>query len=67
LVAMAAGTALILICGIAQLTFLYGFEKALQYGLLPLWPGAIVKIILGAAIVHYIPLKRYPEKRDEAK
>jgi len=26
-----------------------------------------VKIILGAAIVHYIPLKRYPEKRDEAK
>ena len=66
LVAMAAGTALILICGIAQLTFLYGFEKALQYGLLPFWPGAIVKIILGAAIVHYIPLKRYTEKRDES-
>lgn len=63
LVAMTAGTALILICGIAQLTFLYGFEKALQYGFWPFWPGAIVKIILGAAIVYYIPLKRYSEKK----
>ena len=67
LVAMAAGTALILICGIAQLSFLYGFEKALQYGLLPFWPGAIVKIILGAAIVYYIPLKCYSVKCDESK
>lgn len=67
LVAMTAGTALILICGITQLTFLYGFETALQYGFLPFWPGAIVKIILGAAIVYYSPLKRYSEKRDESK
>ena len=64
LVAMAAGTALILVCGIVQLTFLYDFEKALQYGFLPFWPGAIVKIILGAAIVYYIPLKRYTEKHN---
>jgi biotin transport system substrate-specific component len=59
LAAMAIGTTLILICGIAQLTYLYGFEKALDYGLIPFWPGAIVKIILGGVIVYYIPKKRY--------
>ena len=59
LTAMTIGTAIILTCGIAQLSFLYGFEKALEYGFFPFWPGAIVKIILGAAIVYCIPKERY--------
>ena len=59
LIVMAIGTALILICGIAQLTYLYGLEKALEYGFWPFWPGAIVKIILGAVIVYYIPKDQY--------
>ena len=59
LIAMTIGTALILICGIAQLTFLYGLEKALEYGFWPFWPGALVKIILGAVIIYYIPKEQY--------
>jgi len=59
LIVMAIGTALILICGIAQLTFLYGLEKALEYGFWPFWPGALVKIILGAVIIYYIPKEQY--------
>ena len=56
---MAIGTALILICGIAQLTFLHGLDKALEYGFWPFWPGALVKIILGAVIIYYIPKEQY--------
>ena len=59
LIAMTIGTALILTCGIAQLTYLYGFEKALDYGFIPFWPGAIVKIILGALIIYIIPKQRF--------
>ena len=55
LTAMTIGTALILVCGIAQLTYLYGLDKALEYGFWPFWPGAIMKIILGAVIVYYMP------------
>ena len=55
LIVMAIGTALILICGIAQLTFLHGLDKALEYGFWPFWPGALVKIILGAVIIYYMP------------
>ena len=58
LIAMTIGTALILTCGIAQLTYLYGFEKALDYGFIPFWPGAIVKIILGALIIYTIQKQR---------
>ena len=64
LIVMAMGTALILICGIAQLTYLYGLEKALEYGFWPFWPGAIVKIILGAVIVYYIPKDQYLGQPD---
>ncbi len=63
LTAMTIGTVIILVFGIAQLTFLYGFEKALQYGFFPFLPGAIVKIILGAAIIYYIPKEDYLGKR----
>ena len=59
LTAMTIGTALILACGIAQLTYLYGLDKALEYGFWPFWQGAIVKIILGAAIVYFAPKERY--------
>ena len=55
LTAMTIGTVLILVCGIAQLTYLYGLDKALEYGFWPFWPGAIMKIILGAVIVYYMP------------
>lgn len=63
LTAMTIGTVVILVFGIAQLTFLYGFEKALQYGFFPFWPGAIVKIFLGAMIIYYIPKDKYLGKR----
>jgi len=63
LTAMTIGTAVILVFGIAQLTYLYGFEKALQYGFFPFLPGAIVKIILGAAIIYYIPKGKYLGRR----
>ncbi len=52
--AMAMGTAAILFFGIGHLTYLYGFEKALEYGLYPFWKGAVVKIIMGAVIVFGI-------------
>ncbi len=48
LVLMLIGTIIILFFGLLQLTFLYGFEKALEYGLYPFILGAIIKIVLGA-------------------
>jgi len=36
----------------------------LQYGFLPFWPGAILKIILGAMIVYYIPKETYLGQPD---
>jgi hypothetical protein len=43
----------------AQLTYLFGLDKALEYGFWPFWQGAIVKIILGAAVVYFVPKERY--------
>lgn len=63
LMAMTIGTVVILVFGIAQLTHLYGFEKALLYGFYPFWLGAIVKIILGAVIIYYIPKENYLGRR----
>ncbi len=48
---MTIGTALILLFGVGHLTFKYGLEKALEYGFYPFWPGAIVKIIIGAMVL----------------
>ena len=56
LLAMIIGTAIILFFGIGRLANLYGLEKGLAYGFYPFWKGAIVKIILGAAI---LPLYNY--------
>jgi len=44
-------TVLILIFGVSWLSYLYGFEKGLEYGLYPFWIGAIAKVILGVGIV----------------
>ncbi len=63
LTSMAIGTAVILVFGIAQLTYLYGYEKALDYGFYPFLPGAIVKIILGAIIIYFVPREKYLGKR----
>jgi biotin transport system substrate-specific component len=63
LIAMAIGTVVILVFGIAQLTSLYGFEKALQYGFYPFLAGALVKIMLGAGIIYYIPKEIYSGRR----
>lgn len=51
LLAMTIGTIIILFFGIGRLASLYGLEKGLAYGFYPFWKGAIVKIILGAAIL----------------
>ena len=50
---MTIGTIVILFFGLLQLTFKYGFEKALEYGLYPFIPGAIFKILLGALVVLF--------------
>ena len=50
LIAMTIGTAIILLFGIGRLAQLYGLEKGLAYGFYPFWKGAIIKIILGAAV-----------------
>lgn len=47
LLLMSLGTAVILIFGLAWLTYLYGWDKALEYGFYPFWIGALIKIVLG--------------------
>ena len=49
--AMVLGTSLIITCGLVRLAQLYGWEKALDYGFYPFWPGAVIKIILGMLII----------------
>lgn len=50
LFAMAAGTVAILAFGLGRLTMLYGVARALEYGFYPFWPGALVKVVIGAAL-----------------
>lgn len=52
--AMTIGTLIIMLFGIAQLSYQFDFPKALEWGFYPFIPGAIVKIILGALLVYYI-------------
>ncbi|MCB0569503.1 MAG: biotin transporter BioY [Phaeodactylibacter sp.] len=54
--AMAAGTVVILAFGLLRLAMLYGWEKALEYGLYPFWKGAIVKIFIGGLAIWLITL-----------
>ena len=51
LLAMLLGTLTIVAFGLAWLTYLYGFSKALEYGLYPFISGALVKIVAGAIFV----------------
>ena len=50
LIVMTLGTIVIIAFGVMHLSFLYGFEKALEYGFYPFWRGAIVKILLGGIL-----------------
>jgi biotin transport system substrate-specific component len=47
--AMALGTALFFLLGVAWLSVLIGFDKAVGAGLIPFLPGAAVKLALAAA------------------
>lgn len=49
--AMTVGTAIILLFGVGRLSQLYGWEKGIAYGFYPFWQGAIIKVILGAAVL----------------
>ena len=51
ILAMLLGTLVIVAFGIAWLSYLYGFFKALEYGFYPFVPGAIIKIVGGAIVV----------------
>lgn len=48
---MSIGTVVILLFGIGHLSLKYGLEKALEYGFYPFWPGAIIKVVIGAIIL----------------
>ncbi|MEL6867492.1 MAG: biotin transporter BioY [Bacteroidota bacterium] len=52
LLAMTLGTLVILLFGIGRLTMLYGWEKALEYGLYPFWKGALIKVVLGGLFAY---------------
>lgn len=51
LVAFVIGTAIILAFGVAWLTALFGFEKAIAGGLMPFLPAAALKIALAMAVL----------------
>ena len=50
-IAMTIGTALILFFGAGRLALLVGPEHALELGVLPYLPGAVVKIALAAVLL----------------
>lgn len=51
LLAMAAGHAVIFVCGVAWLANLLGWERAVDVGLTPFWAATVVKTLLGAAVL----------------
>ncbi len=50
---MTFGTAAILLFGGLYLAWLYGWPTAWKAGVVPFMPGAIVKIVLGAAVLWF--------------
>lgn len=54
------GTIVILMFGVGRLIMLHGFEKGIEYGFLPFWKGAIIKILVGSFLVWTI---KYISKR----
>jgi len=65
LAAMALGTTLIFACGLAWLGHLIGFDKAVQFGLLPFLPGAALKIALAAVLLPGVWRLLGPRRRGE--
>ncbi|WP_421709967.1 biotin transporter BioY [Algihabitans sp.] len=61
--AVALGTAIFFICGVAWLSVLIGVERAVEAGLMPFLPGAAAKLVLAAATIpaawHFV--KRFRE------
>ncbi len=57
--AMFSGTIILFFFGLGQLTYKFGWEKALEYGLYPFWQMALVKALLAALVVLAVrrPLK----------
>jgi biotin transport system substrate-specific component len=49
--AMVAGHAIILGCGVSWLTVLFGGAKAVQFGLTPFWAATALKTALGVAVM----------------
>jgi biotin transport system substrate-specific component len=50
-VAMVAGHAVILGCGVAWLACLFGWTKAVEFGLTPFWAATVLKTALGVAVM----------------
>ena len=51
------GTIVILLFGVGRLMTLYDVQKGIQYGFIPFWKGALIKILIGSLIVWGI--KKY--------
>jgi biotin transport system substrate-specific component len=50
---MTLGTTLIVLSGTLHLSISYGLSKAIEYGVTPFLPGALVKVLLGTIIVYF--------------
>ena len=48
------GTAIILFTGFVIYSFYAGANTAFQYGVLPFWMGAVIKILVGTALVYAV-------------
>ena len=52
LAAMALGHAVVFVPGVAWLSLLFGFDKAVALGLTPFWVATVLKTLLGAALMQ---------------
>ena len=52
LAAMALGHAVVFVPGVAWLSLLFGFDKAVTLGLTPFWVATVLKTFLGAALMQ---------------
>lgn len=53
LIVFLAATVVLFIFGLGHLTFKFGIERALEYGLYPFWKMALVKALLATLLVFY--------------
>jgi biotin transport system substrate-specific component len=54
---MLLGNVIIYLLGVGWLTYLIGFGKAVQFGLLPFLYGDVLKLVIAALGVPYLWLK----------